>query len=296
MRLIFPEVKRRSCASIGHSAARMSGRALVLLSGMALTWVGDACAQAAPSQDRCRFKLVGNGVVSAVTDGRTFVLGDGREVRLDAIEIPLLPSSEQDPRAEAGQSARNALANLLIDRKIELRQRVSGSTDRYGRLIAFAYLANAPSTRSAGHEMLAAGYARVAARVGDRACAAELLAHESAARDAALGLWGKPVYSVIRADSGTQLLDGRGHFTLAEGKILSVRESGGTIYMNFGRRGSQALTVTILKRHERIFSAAGIAPNRLENRHVRVRGWVEERNGPRIEATGPEQIEIVERN
>jgi hypothetical protein len=51
-----------------------------------------------------------------------------------------------------------------------------------------------------------------------------------------------------------------------------------------------------LKRHERIFAGAGIAPNRLENRHVRVRGWVEERNGPRIEATGPEQIEILERN
>jgi len=30
--------------------------------------------------------------------------------------------------------------------------------------------------------------------------------------------------------------------------VLSVRESGGTIYMNFGRRWSQALTVTILKR------------------------------------------------
>ncbi len=37
----------------------------------------------------------------------------------------------------------------------------------------------------------------------------------------------------------------------------------------------------------------GVAPNRLENRHVRVRGWVEERNGPRIEASGPEQIEIA---
>jgi hypothetical protein len=66
--------------------------------------------------------------------------------------------------------------------------------------------------------------------------------------------------------------------------------------MNFGRRGSQALTVTILKRHERIFTAAGVAPNRLENRHVRVRGWIEDRNGPRIEASGPEQIEILERN
>jgi hypothetical protein len=45
-----------------------------------------------------------------------------------------------------------------------------------------------------------------------------------------------------------------------------------------------------------MFAAAGIEPKKLENRRVRVRGWVEERNGPRIEATRPEQIEIAERN
>jgi hypothetical protein len=51
-----------------------------------------------------------------------------------------------------------------------------------------------------------------------------------------------------------------------------------------------------LKRHERIFTGAGLQPKTLENRRLRVRGWVEERNGPRIEATRPEQIEIAELN
>jgi hypothetical protein len=78
-----------------------------------------------------------------------------------------------------------------------------------------------------------------------------------------------------------------------EGKVLSVRESGGTIYLNFGRRWSEALTVTISKRHERIFSGAGLWLNRLEGRTVRIRGWIEERNGPRIEANRPEQIEVA---
>jgi len=40
----------------------------------------------------------------------------------------------------------------------------------------------------------------------------------------------------------------------------------------------------------------GLEPKKLENRRVRVRGWVEERSGPRIEAARPEQIEIAERN
>jgi hypothetical protein len=68
---------------------------------------------------------------------------------------------------------------------------------------------------------------------------------------------------VIEAHNAPQLLAARGRFSLVEGKVLSVRESGGTIYLNFGRRWSEALTVAISKRHERIFSGAGLSLNGL---------------------------------
>ena len=100
----------------------------------------------------------------------------------------------------------------------------------------------------------------------------------------------------MAADSAAELSAARGRFTLVEGKVWSVRESAGTIYINFGPRWGQALTVTISKRDESGFTAAGVAPKTLEARRLRVRGWVEERNGPRIDATRPEQIEIAERN
>jgi hypothetical protein len=164
------------------------------------------------------------------------------------------------------------------------------------RLAAIAYVKQEGAHRSAAHEMLGRGFARVSAHVGDRACANELLAQERTARQAKLGLWGEPYYVILGADSTAELAAERGHFTVVEGKVSSVRESGGTIYVNFGRRWSQALTVTIPKRHERTFAAAGMEPKKLENRRVRVRGWLEERNGPRIEAAHPEQIEIAERN
>jgi hypothetical protein len=98
----------------------------------------------------------------------------------------------------------------------------------------------------------------------------------------------------MSAENGAGLLGQEGRFAVVEGKVASVRESGGVIYMNFGRRWSQALTVTILKRHERSFAAAGLQPDRLANLRLRVRGYIEERSGPRIEATRPEQIEIAE--
>ena len=93
----------------------------------------------------------------------------------------------------------------------------------------------------------------------------------------------------------TDVLAELGHFALVEGKVVSVRESGATIYVNFGRRWSTDFTVTILKRNARNFTAAGIEPKTLAGRRVRVRGWIEERGGPWIEAVRPEQIELTDR-
>jgi endonuclease YncB( thermonuclease family) len=243
-----------------------------------------AAAQSAPASasSACRFPFAGSGQVVAVKDGRSFTLDDGREVRIAALEVP--PSSE----------AKAALQSILAGKTIELREQAA-ATDRYGRVVAHVYLTG-ENRRSAAHELLAQGQARVAVPVGDKACAAELLAAEQTARAAKRGLWSDPNYGIVSAESLAALAAGRGRFTLVEGRVASVRESGGTIYVNFGRRWSQALTVTILKRHEGLFTAAGMAPKGLANRRVRVRGWLDERSGPRIEVASPEQIEIAELN
>src|SRR5262249_7813926 len=85
-------------------------------------------------------------------------------------------------------------------------------------------------------------------------------------------------------------------FAIVEGKVLSVRESGPTIYVNFGRRWTQDFTVTIAKRNESAFTSAGLEPKRLQGRRVRVRGYVEQRGGPWVEATQPEQIGLAARS
>jgi endonuclease YncB( thermonuclease family) len=254
-----------------------------------------AGAEGRPSTS-CRSEPGGTGKVRAITDGRSFTLDDGREIRLAGIEAPFLPGpGEAGSRANAALAARAALESIIAGQNVELRQN-GMPADRYGRTAAFVYVSGGALPESVAHEMLARGFARVSAHVGEQPCADELLARERAARQAKLGLWGEPYYVIVSAESGAELVAESGHFILTEGKVWSVRESGGTIYVNFGRQWSQALTVTILKRNERMFAAAGIEPKRLENRRVRVRGWVEERNGPRIEVTRPEQIEIAGRN
>jgi hypothetical protein len=80
---------------------------------------------------------------------------------------------------------------------------------------------------------------------------------------------------------------------VVEGTVLSVNDRGATVYVNFGRRWSEDFTVTIAKRNARNFVAAGLDPRTLAGQRVRVRGWVDERGGPWIEAIRPEQIELA---
>jgi endonuclease YncB( thermonuclease family) len=277
----------------------MGGWALLI--GAAMTIATAHGAGAREARVACGGGVMTEGQVTGIHDGRSFAL-PSREVRIAGLEVPLVTPGSA---ASAGHAARAGLQAILAGRTVALRAAVPAN-DRYGRTVAHVYVTSgspigaAPVTRGAGpsaaHAMLAAGLARVAAQVDDAACAADLLSQERVARRSKLGLWADPLYAVADARSLAELDARRGHFALAEGKVVSVRTSGGTVYLNFGRRWSQALTVTISKRRERIFAEAGLALKELENRRVRVRGWVEFRNGPRIEASRPEQIEIAELN
>mgnify|MGYP003333399595 FL=1 len=236
------------------------------------------CAARAEVEASCSPETIGPATMRAVVDGRTLLLTDGREVRLAGIEVT--PES------------RPALDAYLASREIVLK---GGGTDRHGRLVAYVFAGTGPSAQSsAQHWLLSQGLARVAARVGDAGCAAELRAAEETARNRHLGLWGNPHYLNRQAGNPADISAERGRFTVVEGKVLSVRESGGVIYVNFGRRWSEDFTVTVLKRSERAFAAAGVELKKLAGRNVTIRGYIEERGGPWIEATRPEQIEIRE--
>jgi hypothetical protein len=165
-------------------------------------------------------------------------------------------------------------------------------SDRYGRVLAFATVSGAPDTLQ--EKLLASGEARVSARVGSRTCADRLLALEDQARKARLGLWANPNFALLRAEPGRWMDTERGRFVLVEGKVLSVRQSGGTIYVNFGQRYTRDFAVMIPRRLQAGFRAAERDPFGFTGRHLRVRGWLERRTGPVIEAMAPEQIEVLD--
>ena len=261
-------------ATSGNWPPSMKRRSRRILLTAAFAYALLVCDAAA--QEPCKLTVIGSANVVAVRDGRTLLLGDGRDLRLAGIEVP------DDSRA--------ALQALVAGHPLRL-ERLGPEQDRYGRLVAFAFIGDAKE--SLQQAMLEQGLARVAMRVGGKACADALLSAENRARTARRGLWADPNFAPLSAENLAGLQAARGRFALVEGKVLSVRESGATIYVNFGRRWTRDFTVTILRRLRREFAVAGIEPKMLAGRRIRVRGWVEQRAGPVIAAEAPEQIELL---
>lgn len=285
-------MRRIPAWSTFHHLCWVSGvAASTVLSG---TSSGSAQRRPAPPPETCRFEVIGSGTVARVSDGRGFVLQDGREVRLAAIDTPIPLASGELPAGDAAaQAARDALSALIGGNPVVLKG-AGPQTDRYGRIVAHVFIGHDGRERWVQEDLVGSGHARV--EPASDGCIRPLLTAERRARSAKLGLWADPYYELRWAEKPAAILAERGRFTVVQGKVLSVRESGGTIYVNFGRRWTEDFTVTISKRNERAFTAAGIEPKKLDGRHVRIRGWVEERGGPWIEATRPEQIEFVEQN
>jgi endonuclease YncB( thermonuclease family) len=253
-------------------------RAIIAVCGLMLIAASTAPAMAAG----CAFEPQGEGRVAAVIDGRSFRLQDGREIRLAGIEPAVTADAKADRTA--------ALAAIVADHEVSLRGQ-DDSPDRYGRQSALVFLASSDTPVQA--QLLAQGDALVSTDVTDKDCAAILMAAEAAGRQAKRGTWADPA-AIKNTESPGDILAGIGRFTVVEGKVLSVRQAGATTYLNFGRNWTRDFAVTISKRMMAAFEAAGIVPKSLENRRIRVRGWVEARGGgPRIEALRVGQVELL---
>lgn len=230
-----------------------------------------ACASA------CSFEPQGTGRIADVIDIRTLRMADGVEIRLAGIE----------PAIDESSSA--ALTALIPDGDVAFHGD-SDTPDRYGRQSAFIFVeTDGPPLQV---RLLLAGAAFASGTVPDHACAMELAAAEAAARRAKTGIWSRSGVikkAVIPGDILAQL----GRFVVVEGHVLSVREAGNTTYLNFGRRWTRDFAVSISRRMMTAFAGAGITIKSLERRRIRVRGWVESRGGPRIEARHVGQIEVV---
>jgi Staphylococcal nuclease homologue len=270
-------MNRSGGLSTVHISARSNKIRWLAIAFAAVATMAASPASAAP----CAFEEQGEGRVTAVIDVRSFRLDDGRDVRLAGIE-PAFPETPPVVRTRA-------LSTMLAGRDVRLRGE-NDTPDRYGRQLAFAWLL--PDETLVQRELLAQGEAFVSPTLNDKECAAMLLAAEAGAREAKRGIWADST-AIKNTESPGDILTGIGRFTLVEGKVLSVRQAGATTYLNFGRNWTRDFAVTIPRRALASLAASGLVPKTLENRRIRVRGFVEARTGPRIEVVRAGQIELL---
>jgi endonuclease YncB( thermonuclease family) len=257
----------RNATSPGHVTQRLHFIVVLLL-------VAADAASATP----CQFEAQGEGRVTAIVDARGVRLDDGREVRLTGIE--------------ATATTRQELTSLLVGRDVTLRS-TDDTPDRYGRQGALMFIGESETSVQA--TLLAQGDALVSGEVADKDCAAALMASEAEARRQKKGSWADPS-AIKNAESPDDILVGIGRFMVVEGKVLSVRQAGAMTYLNFGRNWTHGFAVTISKRTLPVFESAGMPLKSLENKRIRVRGWVEGTTGPRIDVRLLGQVELLGAN
>ena len=229
-------------------------------------------------------------VVAEVVDGDTVVLEEpvegAREVRLIGLQAPKLPLGRPGfPIWPLAAEAKQALEELVRGRTVTLSYG-GQRQDRYGRRLAQLHRDDGLWVQG---EMLRRGMARVYTFADNRALAAEMLALEDQARGGGRGIWADAFYGVRPAGRAGGDID---TFQLVEGKVLDASRVKSRAYLNFGPKWRTDFTVTVDAKALRLFRDKGVDPLTLEGRSIRVRGWLKSMNGPLIEATHPEQIEI----
>lgn len=141
--------------------------------------------------------------------------------------------------------------------------------------------------------MLRNGHARVDAVPG-LSCMRELLAHEREGMTRDRGLWTNPAYRVRWADAPQRLMRLRNSFQLVEGTVRKVAVTRSRVYLNFGDDWRSDFTAGAARRSPAFQPNEIAALEALEGLRVRIRGWIERRNGPYIELHNPLQIEALE--
>ncbi|MBT3535149.1 MAG: thermonuclease family protein [Rhodospirillaceae bacterium] len=230
----------------------------------------------------------GQGRVVDVVDGDTLFLDNGVQGRLVGIQAPKLPLGRRNFKTwPLAKDAKKALESLTLGHIVNLSYG-GRRKDRYGRSLAHLHRDDGLWVQE---RLLRLGMARVYSFRDNRAVVPEMLAAEQAARAARAGIWGHRWYRIWQQEDLRGGLDG---FFLIEGTVLNSAKVRGRVYLNFGPNWRDDFTITVAPRDRRLFDKAGFDHTALPGRRVRVRGWLKYYNGPSIEATHPEQIEILD--
>lgn len=232
--------------------------------------------------------------VTGIDKSLRLTLDDGSSLRLMSL---LMPSSRDLPTPApnwAPEAQARSAIKAMVDQK-SIRVAMKGAyRDRYNRRVAHAL---ASGSGESGFWLQSAlvdgGFARVSPLPGETLCLQDLFAREAVARAKRAGLWSSPAYGVRSAQDIRTLETLTGTFQIVEGWIAAVGSSRTEVFINFGRNWKWDFTASVNLKRDGDREAVMARLKDMKGRLVRVRGFIEKRNGPFVSLASVDAIEVI---
>ena len=212
-------------------------------------------------------------------------LTDGRVLRQASIHVPQVKTSDALWRPRLSETLAVS-RELLVGEPLELTS-PSPYRDRVGRIVTRLRRIDGVDP---AHELLRRGLAVFRPDLGSAPDASRLASLERQAREARRGLW-RLADPPIEAHWNAQRLVGS--YGIVWGRALRVAEARRYHYVNFGDQWREDFTIRVPNKALRRLAKSDFEIMKLEGRKIEARGWVFEENGPMIEMTNRNAVEIV---
>ena len=223
--------------------------------------------------------------IARITDELDLVLKDDRSIRLVGVKALARPDSAAQPDARLLAWIREAAGDAPVTLHV-----LSPIADRWGRLAGDVFVEG----RHLQSTLAQAGLA--VARPDDLRgpCWEAVKAAESQARRANKGLWADRS-SILPATNGSKIAEREGLFVLASGRVRHVsraREGRGRSYVDFGKRGENALFLSFDFKALTRMEKQGFKLEQLTDRVILVRGVVLKGRSPHMVVDDLDAIEF----
>lgn len=223
--------------------------------------------------------------VNLVQDGDTLLLADGRRLRLIGINTPELGRNGR--AAESGAlAARDRLRQLLFSNQQQVQLRFDQERhDRYGRLLAHAFL---PNGRNLTEMLLLEGAGAQLVVPPNTWQAACYRAAADAARSERRGVWALPSHQAKPVDSLDLRSEG---FHVVRGRVTHISQSTSAMWINLA--GNFALRIE----RADLAQFQGFDLEALAGSDIEVQGWIYARSGQlRMPLRHPAALRVVRPN
>lgn len=226
------------------------------------------------------------GVVTEIVKPDTLRLANGKTFKIDNIRVPI----------QLDSLAIEFLNRYVLNKKMGFY--IVGTdpierSDRFGHTLAHVVTEEGDWIQAL---MVSRGLAWANGSENSRDLFIPLLKYEDLARTQGLGLWKNPDFAI--RDNETILRNTYNSFQVYEGTIRSMSTKGNFVFYNFDKNPKTDFTIIINKEKVLGFrlrtGTHSYTPQEFAGQRIRIRGWVEENNGPMIELLFQEQIEFLD--